>query len=263
MTGGKGVVNPDRLAELEEERRFLLRSLADLEREHEAGDVDEVDYRALKDGYTVRAAATLREIDAGRSALPAKAPVNWRRRGLTGAVVVVLIGVVWWALAASSAERLPGQQATGLDPRDERAVLMAQARELQFQSPGAAAAVYEQVLADDPGDVEALTYFGWTLALDAATGSGAAAPGTTVAGGADPVVNQLRESVDALLQATELDPTYADPKCFLGIINANFLGDPEAALPWVDACIEANPPADVRDLVEGLKASIEEQLATE
>lgn len=255
------VVSPDRLAELEDERRFLLRSLADLEREYEAGDVDDVDYRALKDGYTVRAAATLREIEAGRSALPDKPLVNWRRRGLTAAVVMALIGVVWWALAASSAERLPGQQATGLDPRDERAVLMARARDLQFQSPGAAAAAYEQVLADDPGDVEALTYYGWTLALDAATG--AAAPGTTVAGDADPVVTQLRAAVDALLRATELDPTYADPKCFLGIINANFLGDPDAALPWVNACIDANPPADVRDLVEGLSASIEEQLADE
>ena len=33
-------MNPDRLAELEEEQRFLLRSLSDLEREYEAGDVD-------------------------------------------------------------------------------------------------------------------------------------------------------------------------------------------------------------------------------
>jgi hypothetical protein len=47
----------DRLAELEEERRFLLRSLTDLEREHDAGDVDDLDYETLKDGYTVRAAA--------------------------------------------------------------------------------------------------------------------------------------------------------------------------------------------------------------
>lgn len=254
------IVNPDRLAELEEERRFLLRSLADLEREHEAGDVDEVDYRALKDGYTVRAAATLREIEAGRSALPTKPPVNWRRRGLTAAVVVVLIGAVWWALAASSAERLPGQTATGLDPRDERAILMAQARDLQFQAPGEAAGVYEQILDQDPSDVEALTYYGWTLALDAATGAGAA-PSSTIAGVEDPIVTQLRDSVDALLRATELDPTYADPKCFLGIINANFLGDPEAALPWVDACIAANPPADVRDLVTGLRDSIQEELS--
>ncbi len=46
----------DRLAELEEERRYLLRSLKDLERERAAGDVDDDDYDTLKDGYTVRAA---------------------------------------------------------------------------------------------------------------------------------------------------------------------------------------------------------------
>ncbi len=45
----------DRLAELEEERRYLLRSLVDLDREHDAGDVDDLDYQTLKDGYTVRA----------------------------------------------------------------------------------------------------------------------------------------------------------------------------------------------------------------
>ncbi len=65
--------NPDRLAELEEERRFLLRSLADLEREHDAGDVDVDDYQTLRDGYTVRAASVLRSIDDGRSTAPRRA----------------------------------------------------------------------------------------------------------------------------------------------------------------------------------------------
>ena len=44
----------------------------DLEREHDAGDVDDLDYQTLKDGYTVRAADVLREIEAGRSELPAR-----------------------------------------------------------------------------------------------------------------------------------------------------------------------------------------------
>ena len=42
----------DELARLEEERKFLLRSLDDLEREHDAGDMDEADYQTLKDDYT-------------------------------------------------------------------------------------------------------------------------------------------------------------------------------------------------------------------
>ena len=56
-------MNPDRLAELEEERRFLLGSLVDLEREREAGDVEDADYEALRDGYTARAATVLRNIE--------------------------------------------------------------------------------------------------------------------------------------------------------------------------------------------------------
>ena len=50
--------------ELEEERDFLLRSLADLEAEHDAHDIDDVDYRNLKDDYTARAAAVLRALES-------------------------------------------------------------------------------------------------------------------------------------------------------------------------------------------------------
>ena len=44
------MINPDEQVSLEEERRFLLESLVDLEREHAAGDIDEEDYRVLKNG---------------------------------------------------------------------------------------------------------------------------------------------------------------------------------------------------------------------
>jgi hypothetical protein len=56
-------LDPDTLAVLDEQRDFLLRSLADLEREHEAGDVDDHDYVTLKDDYTARAARTIRAIE--------------------------------------------------------------------------------------------------------------------------------------------------------------------------------------------------------
>jgi hypothetical protein len=252
-------MNPDQLAEMEEERKFLLRSLVDLEREHAAGDVDDVDYSELKDGYTVRAAATMRAIEEGRDGLPPKPAPNWPRRLIAGALVVAAIGVVWWALVASSAERAPGAQLSGLDPRDERQLLMAQARSVQFQSPADASALYAQVLETDPDDVEALTYRGWTLALDAVQQGGA--DGTTD-GANDAVVAQLLDAVDALVRATELDPSYPDPKCFLGIVNYRFLGQAEVADPWIDACLAADPPADVRELVQPLSDEIDAQLAT-
>lgn len=248
-------MNPDQLAELEEQRTFLLRSLVDLEREHAAGDVDDVDYHDLKEGYTVRAAATLRALDQGRTTLPQKPAANWTRRLLVMGGLVVCVLAVWWALATWSAERTPGQEITGLDPRSEQQQLMAQARAIQFQSPGEAAELYAQVLAFDPDNVEALTYRGWTLALDAVQ-TGGAASGDATADAGDDVVAKLRDAVDALRTATDLDPTYPDPKCFLGIVNFRILRQPAAAQPWVEACLAANPPADIRDLVQAMNDEI-------
>ena len=45
---------------LRDELEFLLASIDDLEREREAGDVDEEDHRRLLDGYTARAARIAR-----------------------------------------------------------------------------------------------------------------------------------------------------------------------------------------------------------
>lgn len=245
-------MNPDQLASLEEERRFLLRSLGDLDREYAAGDVDDVDYHELKDGYTVRAAATLRSIDEGKAALPSQSPVNWPKRIGTGAVVVLLIGVVWWALSASSAQRLPGQELSGLDARNQRQVVLAQARTVQAQQPGAAAALYQQVLDEEPDNVEALTYRGWTLALSLI--------GETET---DRITTTLRESVDLMTTAIDLDPTYPDPHCFLGIVQGRFLGEAEAALPYLDTCLDRNPPADIRGLVEGFRESMNDAVVAE
>jgi tetratricopeptide (TPR) repeat protein len=61
----------DAAADLEAEREFFLRSLQDLEAEHSAGDIDDVDYLALRDDYTTRAADVLRrlaDLDPGTAA---------------------------------------------------------------------------------------------------------------------------------------------------------------------------------------------------
>ena len=45
---------------LEAEREFLLRSLDDLEAEHDAGNVDDETYRTLHDDYTARAVKNIK-----------------------------------------------------------------------------------------------------------------------------------------------------------------------------------------------------------
>ena len=82
--------DPDRLAELEEERAFLLRSLDDLDRERAAGDIDEHDFATLHDDYTARAAAVLKAIEAEQELVAPKRPRNVKRIVLWSAVVVVV-----------------------------------------------------------------------------------------------------------------------------------------------------------------------------
>ena len=86
--------------------------------------------------------------------------------------------------------------------------------------------------------VEAIAYFGWTLALLASQepDDDARAAG-------------LDAAVLALGQAAELDPTYPDPQCFLAITEFQFRDDADAALGYVESCEANNPPADVSDIV--------------
>jgi hypothetical protein len=231
-------VNPDRLAELEEERRFLLRSLTDLEREHQAGDVDDADYETLRDGYTVRAAAVLRAIDEGRAALPSPRRRDpWRI--VAGVLVVVLVAAgVGWLVARSSGQRLPGQEITGATPGGDTAAMLAGARALLGTDPLAAQQLYNDVLAERPDDPEALTYSAWLLAINSR-------------GASDEVrVLALDTATASLRRAVEVDPAYADPHCFLAIIAANFQADVDTARTEAEACLANDPPADMRALVD-------------
>jgi hypothetical protein len=119
---------------LKEERDFLIRSLKDLDAEHEAGDIDEVDYRSLKDDYIARTAGVLRAIEASsapprRTSRPAAAGPTaassstsrtsaersrrrWRLTAVS-ALIVAVGALAAWGVTASSGSRLPGQTVTG------------------------------------------------------------------------------------------------------------------------------------------------------
>lgn len=240
----------DRLAELEEERRFLLRSLRDLEREREAGDVDDADYETLRDGYTVRAADVLRQIEDGKRSL---APAPPRRWGLViGVSAAIVLGAVGIGLVLANAwgERGADQEITGFTPGDDVRSVLANAR--AAMSRGDFATANELFLVADQAELErgvdnpeARAYVGWTFALLTVSNPDEAQSS-----------EQLDLAVLALEQAVAMDPDYPDPHCFLAIIEFQFRGDAVAALEHVEICESRNPPADIADLITGFAQEI-------
>jgi tetratricopeptide (TPR) repeat protein len=108
--------DPERRRQLEEERDFLLKSLDDLELEHESGGIDEESYAELHDDYTARAAAVIRTLRDGIDVTPTKPA---RPRTQTRRRVVVVCAVLVFAIAAGTSlayalgARLPGQTSSG------------------------------------------------------------------------------------------------------------------------------------------------------
>ena len=226
-------MNPDHIAELEEQRRFLLRSITDLDREHQYGDVDDHDYATLRDGYTARAASVLRAIEAGRAELPARRVRRPKVLALWIIGTVLVASLAGWLVAHTSGQRLPGQAITGGLPGDEVALKLAEARQLLGVDAGQAVTRYQQVLDIEPNNTEALTYLGWLVAQSG---------GANAAAGAE-----------FLRGAIKLDPTYADPHCFLAITSANFLQPPDldTARSEAQACLDNDPPSQMVGLVQG------------
>lgn len=225
---------------LEEQRDFLLQSLEDLEREHEAGDVDEHDYLALKDDYTARAAAVLRALEA--HALPAslsRPPRSWRRALLVGLGVTAFAVLAGVLLAQALGRRDAGEVATG----DIRQTLTEKLNEAGRRGSAgdteAAIALYDEVLADDPANAEALAYKGWMLTL-----SGHAADGLTT-----------------LIDAATQHPEYPDVHAFLAIVffRNGLVEQAERELDRLDAL---NPPPAIAQLTAGLRAQVDAALAT-
>lgn len=208
-------------SDLEDERDFLLRSLDDLDTEYGAGDLDPDDYRTLKDDYTARAAAVLRQLqridepdreeagtidkDRGQDASRPRPGVRRSRWPLLLSIVgtLALAGGSGYLVTRTAGERLPGQQITdGIEqsPRDrlQQAVDLDNAGKLVE-----AAKLYDAVLAEDPENVVALARRGWVLGR-----SGRQA-------GSDEL---LQAALGYLDRATRIDPSFADAHAYKGLV---------------------------------------------
>lgn len=229
-------LDPDALALLEAERDFLLRSLRDLDLEHAAGDLDDADHLALRDDYTRRAAEVLRAIDAQRAALTPRPRTSWRRVGVWVVALVVLGAIAGVLVARGSGSRLPGGVISGADvstPREKLAIAQGLLGDPQRWDD--ALSLYDDVLAEQPANSQALTYKGWLTYR----------------------MGDAEVGADLLESAVAADPAYADARVFLAIVLRD-AGDFDGAAAQLAVFDTLDPPPMMRELVEaqGLAAEL-------
>lgn len=246
-------------AALEEQRDVLLQSLRDLEAERAAGEIGEADYTALKDDYTARAAAVLRALQESRGARPrararrpgpprararaaAAPPGDRRHRSLAVGLVVAftIAAVAGLSVVLFSGAREPGEPVTGSAPTTTAGSTVPDrvAEALALENDGRAVdalRLYDEILAADPNNVEALAYRGWLLKR-------AGLP------------DQAQESLD---RAVALDPSFPDAHFFRGMLLYQDRDDPAAAVEEFKAFLANDPPAEFVAAVQEVLARAE------
>jgi tetratricopeptide (TPR) repeat protein len=236
-------LDADALAGLEDEHDFLVRSIDDLDREHEAGDLDDDDYRSLRAEYTARSEAVAAALGANRAEVDgAAAATPPRSRARVALIVLAVTGfaVLCGVAVAVAAGRDEGSPAAAPAPtrREQLAQCFSAGQNGQLLD---ATKCYGDVLESDPANAEALTYLGWFLYL---------------AGQQNNEPNLTADAPGFLERAIAADPTYPDAHVFLAII-ASRDGRPEDALAQLDELDALNPPAAVADLAAQLRAQIQ------
>ena len=238
-------MNPDELAELEEQRQFLVRSLDDLDREVGAGDLDPLDAATLRDDYTHRLAEVQRAIETGRAALARPTADRPRRRGrvVAGVVVVAALAVgAGFAVAQASGSRRPGDTLTG-NIRETTTSRLRQAALLQDRGEFLdALKLYDEVIEGDPANAEALAERGFLL-LKLSMGRDEA--------------GFVRDGLRYVDRAVALEPT--NPRwLFYRAVGLRLAGDDDAADAAFEEALANDPPAALRADLEALRASFQE-----
>jgi tetratricopeptide (TPR) repeat protein len=235
------VIDPDALAALEDQQRFLDRSLDDLEREHDAGDLDDADYESLKADYADRAAAVSEAIEAGRAQfVAARTPASTGRRVAAVAGIAAFALVCGFVVAFAVGRRDAGQTITGNAQTASRVELSKCFSEGQVGKLLEATQCYGAIIKAQPDNAEALTYLGWFLYLAASE------------------TNQPELATDApgfLERAVTADPSYPDAHVFLAVI-AKQDGRTADALAQLDALDALHPTAEIQQLADSLRAAL-------
>jgi tetratricopeptide (TPR) repeat protein len=232
---------------LTDEREFLERSLADADREREAGDLSVEDHALL----VGRDRNRLAEVEAELAALDATASTSkaarsgrarsnqaerppmslWRRLGIVGSCLLIAVGLVILVVHFVQA-RQPGQASSG-----SVSVSQAQLIEQQLQQADAlnqqgstksALVLYDKVLSADPSNPHALAYAGF---LQWNVGSTASVPSLTRVG---------RSEIETAIRN---NPSYGQAHLFYGLVLENQDHNHAAAVAQFNDFLNDAPPA--------------------
>jgi hypothetical protein len=229
-------LDADALAVMEEQRAFLRQSLRDLEREHDAGDLDDVDYDTLKHDYEARLQSVERAVDEGKAEYASTRVERSRTR-----TYAIVAGVVVFALlcgfgvARSAGRRDASSSITGEITKTARERNI-ECLTLATDDSQKAIDCYTKVLADAPNNVESLTYRGWVKFL-----------------------NGDASGVQDLQSAVMIDGTYPDVHAFLAVVlfRAGCASDAQAELTRLDAL---HPSPLIVDQVRELRTQVQAAL---
>jgi tetratricopeptide (TPR) repeat protein len=232
---------------LDDEREFLLRSIDDAAREHDAGDLSDSDYDVL----LARDRSRLADVEAELAVLGPEVPADaesespdvpprrrygkWRRLGIVVACGFIVAGAVILVDHALS-PALPGQAPSGT-------VTLSKAQQIEDQLAAAAVLtedgegqqaleLYNKVLTEDPDDPDALAAGGWLEWNAGVTGKSAAA------------VQAGRQSEE---KAVRVAPDFYGGHLYLGLILLDQDDNPSGAITQFTAFLKDGPsPAEVK-----------------
>jgi tetratricopeptide (TPR) repeat protein len=242
---------------LTDEREFLERSLADADRERDAGDLSPEDHAVL----VARDRARLTEVEEELAALDAAAPVAseaarsepaaaerapmpwWRRLGIAGASLCIAAGAAILVTHYVQA-RQPGQASSGSVTVSQAQLIeqqLVQADTLDQQgSTKAALVLYDKVLSEDPSNPHALASAGF---LQWNVGSTASVPSLTRIG---------RSEIETAIRNS---PSYGQAHLFYGLVLENQDHNHAAAVAQFNDFLNDAPPvaelAQAAPLVSG------------
>ncbi|MBX3312930.1 MAG: hypothetical protein KF906_01305 [Actinobacteria bacterium] len=226
-----------------DEREFLLGSLEDLEREHDAGDLTDEDYETLRDDYTSRAAKALRASNEKAEGHRGDEVARRRNRGRT---IAVAVGVLAFAVlagllvAGSLGARGQGDAATGGISVQKTPTQRAQECQevMSMADPQSSIECFADVLADDPKNAVALTWFAWMNEIKFSD----AEPSQQVL--------QVRLSNEALLDAAvAANPDYSYARALRAVVAFRH-GDAQRAKEYLDDFEANDPSAEARAVIE-------------